>query len=167
MKWLIIISLLFCSCKTKEVAREVKSDERFSSDISILNEKAKVDTTKTKKIEQIDEYIRITEEIIITEYDTEKQAVSKITEKKKISESGKKTQTDESEERGMTSVQKDSIDHSLDSTKKEDTKEEVKEESVIKGFFDKFGKWMGIGICVILFIWLLRKYVHNRLTSQS
>ena len=90
---LLIFVLMLCSCKTKEVAREINSNERFTSDISALNEKTKVDTTKTKKAEQTEEFTRIIERETITEYDTEKQTPSKVTEKEKIFEHAARTMT--------------------------------------------------------------------------
>lgn len=161
---IVCICLIFlCSCKTKEVARKIKSDERITSDLAVLNEQTKIDTTKTKKVEQTEEFTRIIEEETITEYDTEKQTISKVTEKTKVTVSGKKKETDEFQDRGITSVQKDSTDHSLDITKKEDVKEETKEESVGSTFFKSFGKWIGISLIAACFIYLLGKKVHDRL----
>lgn len=161
---LILFILLLCSCKTKEVAREVDSNERFTSEISALNEQTKVDTIKTKKVEQTEEFTRIIERETITEYDTEKQTPSKVTEKEKIFEQGNKSQTNETENRGITEAKKDSTNHVIDTNKKVETKEEVKEESVTSGMFDNLGKWLGIGIAVLIGIAIfwkkLKKFLH-------
>ena len=147
---LLLFVLLLCSCKTKEVAREVDSNERFTSEISALNEQAKVDTTKTKKVEQTEEFTRIIERETITEYDTEKQTPSKVTEKEKVIEQGIKTKTDETENRGIADASKDSTYLFRDDTKMIETKEEVKEESAGNTFFLGLGKWLGIGIVVLI-----------------
>ena len=147
---LLLFVLLLCSCKTKEVAREVDSNERFTSEISALNEQAKVDTTKTKKVEQTEEFTRIIERETITEYDTEKQTPSKVTEKEKVIEQGIKTKTDETENRGIADASKDSTYLFRDDTKMIETKEEVKEESAGNTFFLALGKWLGIGIVVLI-----------------
>ena len=161
---LLLFVLLLCSCKTKEVAREINSNERFTSEISALNEQTKVDTTKIKKVEQTEEFTRIIERETITEYDTEKQTPSKVTEKEKIFEQGNKSQTDEAENRGITEANKDSTNHAIDANKKVETKEEVKEESVTSGMFDNLGKWLGIGIVALIGIAIfwkkLKKYLH-------
>lgn len=162
----ILFCLLLCSCKTKEIAREIDSNERIKSEITTLNEQTKVDTTKTKKVEQTEEFTRIIETETITEYDTEKQTPSKVTKKKKIIEQGNKSQTDESENRGIADESKDSTNHAIDAGKKVETKEEVKEESVVKGMFDNLGKWLGIGIVVMLLLYKIRKIIHNRLTLK-
>lgn len=154
---LILFILLLCSCKTKEVAREVDSSERFASEVSALNEQTKEDTTKIKKVEQTEEFTRIIERETITEYDTEKQTPSKVTEKEKIFEQGNKSQTDETEERGITEVSKDSTNHVIDTNKKVETKEEVKEESVGNIFFVTLGKCLGIGLVVLIGIALVWK----------
>ena len=161
---LLLFILLLCSCKTKEVAREVDSNERFTSEISALNEQAKVDTTKTKKLEQTEEFTRIIERETITEYDTERQTPSKVTEKEKVIEQGIKTKTDETENRGIADASKDSTYLFRDDTKMVKTKEEVKEESVMSGMFDNLGKWLGIGIVVLIGIALIwkkiKKFLH-------
>lgn len=161
---LILFILLLCSCKTKEVAREVDSSERFASEVSALNEKTKVDTTKTKKVEKTEEYTRIIEIETITEYDTEKQTPSKVTEKEKIFEQGNKSQTDEAENRGITEVSKDSTNHIEDKHEMVETKEDVKEESVMSGMFDNLGKWLGIGIVVLIGIALAWKKIKEFLS---
>ena len=161
---LLLFILLLCSCKTKEVAREVDSNERFTSEISALNEQAKVDTTKTKKVEQTEEFTRIIERETITEYDTEKQTPSKVTEKEKVIEQGIKTKTDETENRGIADASKDSTYLFRDDTKMIETKEEVKEESAGNTFFLALGKWLGIGIVVLIsisFVWKkIKKFLH-------
>lgn len=141
---IIVVSVLLCSCKTKEVAREIKTNERYTSEISVLNEKAKVDTTKTKKVEQTAEFVRITEEIKITEYDTEKQTVSKVTEKKKVTESDTKTKTAESEDRGLTTVKTDSLVHVSDTLLVTDIEEDIKESP------PSYSLWKWIAFCFVI-----------------
>ena len=161
---LLLFVPLLCSCKTKEVAREVDSNERFTSEISALSEQAKQDTTKTKKVEQTEEFTRIIERETITEYDTEKQTPSKVTEKEKVIEQGIKTKTDETENRGIADASKDSTYLFRDDTKMIETKEEVKEESAGNTFFLALGKWLGIGIVVLIsisFVWKkIKKFLH-------
>lgn len=147
---LLLFVLLLCSCKTKEVAREVSNYEQITSDFTSESVVIKQDTTKTKKVEQTEEFTRIIERETITEYDTEKQTPSKVTEKEKIFEQGNKSQTDETENRGINEANKDSTNHVIDTNKKVETKEEVKEESVTSGMFDNLGKWLGIGIVVLI-----------------
>ena len=156
---LLLFVPLLCSCKTKEVVREVDSNERFTSEISALNEQAKQDTTKTKKVEQTEEFTRIIERETITEYDTEKQTPSKVTEKEKVIEQGTKTKTDETENRGIADASKDSTYLFRDDTKMIETKEEVKEESAGNTFFLALGKWLGIGIVVLISIALIWKKI--------
>lgn len=161
---LLLFILLLCSCKTKESVSEISSNERFTSEISALNERTKADTTKTKIIEQTEEFTRIIERETTTEYDTEKQTPSKVTEKEKVIEQGKQTKTDKTENRGITEEKKDSTNHIADMHEMVETKEEVKEESVAKGMFDNLGKWLGIGTVVLIGICLvwrkIKKFLH-------
>lgn len=143
--------MLLSSCKSKEVSVATAYKEAVSSDISILNEQTKQDTTKTKKVEQTEEFTRIYESETIVEYDTEKQVVSKVTKKEKVTEQGKQTKTDESEERGLSESEKSKVNQSEDTKRELNTKESVKEESVWGGFTKSLGKWLGIGMVVVLF----------------
>lgn len=153
-----------CSCKTKEVAREVSNYEQITSDFTSESAVIKQDTTKIKKVEQTEEFTRIIERETITEYDTEKQTPSKVTTKEKIFEQSKESKTDESENRGITEVSKDSNNHIEDKHEMVETKEDVKEESVMSGMFDNLGKWLGIGIVVLIGIALAWKKIKEFLS---
>lgn len=160
----ILMILLLCSCKTKEVSRNTASYGQVESDISVLNEKARVDTTKTEKIVEAENFVHYSETETITEYDTEKGVPSKVTEKKKEYESGTKAKADETENRGVTEEKKDSTDHFVDVNEMVETKEDAKEESVAKGMFDNLGEWLGIGICIIIGIVLIWRKLKNKLS---
>ena len=134
-----------------------------SSDISVLSEKEMQDTTRTKKVEQTKGFTRIYEAETIIEYDTDKGIPSKVTTKEKITEQGNETKTDESEERGLSESDKNFWNHYLESKKKTDIKEEVKEESVFGGMFKNLGKWIGIGVCAILFLWMVWNGIKKKL----
>lgn len=161
---LLIFIVLMCSCKTKEVAREVSNYEQITSDFTSESAVIKQDTTKIKKVEQTEEFTRIIERETITEYDTEKQTPSKVTTKEKIFEQSKESKTDESENRGITEVSKDSTNHIVDKHEMVETKEDVKEESVMSGMFDNLGKWLGIGIVVLIGIALAWKKIKEFLS---
>lgn len=88
---LLLFILFMCSCKSSDVTTASKTD--VSSDVSILNEKAKQDTTRVGKIQQTEDFTRIYESETIVEYDTEKGVPSKVTKKEKISEQGKHVNT--------------------------------------------------------------------------
>jgi hypothetical protein len=133
-----------CSCKSSDVTTVSKTD--VSSDVSILNEKAKQDTTRVEKIQQTEEFTRIYEFETIVEYDTEKQVVSKVTKKEKVTEQGKQVKTNESEDRGLTEAERNHSNQSLEVN--QDVK--VKEEPIWGGLTKNLGKWLGIGICGIL-----------------
>ena len=154
---------MLCSCKSKEVSVATAYKEAVSSDISALNEQTKQDTTKTKKVEQTKEFTRIYESETVTEYDTEKGVPSKVTKKEKITEQGNETKTNESEDRGLSESDKNFWNHYLESKKKVDVKEEVKEESVFGGMFRNLGKWIGIGLCAILFLWMIWNGIKKKL----
>ena len=156
---IILLAFLLCSCKTREIVSEVKYNQKIQSNISTLNEHKRIDTTKTKIVEQTEEFTRIVERETITEYDTEKQTPSKVSKKEKILEQGKQTKTDKNESKGLADTKKDSANCQLNSDIKAKRKEDVKEEPVIKGMFDNLGKWLGIGISSIILIALVWKKI--------
>ena len=134
-----------------------------SSDISVLSEKARQDTTRTKKVEQTEEFTRIYESETIVEYDTEKGVPSKVTKKEKVTEQGKQVKTDESEERGLSESDKNRFNQSEDIKRDSSSRESVKEESVWIGFTKSFGKWLGIGMVVVLFSLMIWKGIKKKL----
>lgn len=147
----LVIIIMLCSCKSKEVSVATAYKEAVSSDISAFNEQTKQDTTKTKKVEQTEEFTRIYESEIIIEYDTQNGVPSKVTKKEKFAESGNQTQTDESEERGLSESDKSRLNQSEETKREFNYNESVKEESSWDGFTKSLGKWLGIGMVVVLF----------------
>lgn len=106
-------------------------------------------------MEQTEEYKVIEETIITKEYDKDTGNLTKETEEKRTIRQDTKTNTQESENRGITEVHNDSIHQSIHSEKQEKVQEDVKEESAISTFAQYLGKWLGIGIIVVLFCWLI------------
>lgn len=154
---------MLCSCKSKEVSVATAFKEAVSSDISVLNEQTKQDTTKTKKVEQTEEFTRIYESETIVEYDTEKGIPSKVTKKEKVTEQGKQVKTDESEERGLSESEKSKVNQSEDTNTELNTKESAKEESSWSSFTKSLGKWLGIGMVVVLFGLMIWKGIKKKL----
>ena len=147
----LFIIMLLSSCKSKEVSVVTASSEAVTSEISAFNDRLVQDTTKTKKVEQTEEFTRIYESETIVEYDTEKGIPSKVTKKEKVTEQGKQVKTDESEERGLSEADKSRFNQSEDIKRDSSSTESVKEESVWSGFTKSLGKWLGIGMVVVLF----------------
>lgn len=160
----LFIIITLCSCKSKVVSVDTDYRGSVSSDISLVQETIKQDTTKTEKVEQTEEFTRIIESEIVVEYDTENQAVSKVTTKEKITESGNKTQRNETENRGLIESESNKIDADIKSETKEKTETETKETSVFEGFFDNFGKWVGIGIVLCILAYLIWRKIRNKLS---
>lgn len=144
-----------CSCKTKEVARDTSNYEQITSDFTSESVVTKQDTTQTKKVEQTEEYKVIEETIITKEYDKDTGNLTKETEEKRTIRQDTKTNAQESENRGITEANNDSIHQSIQSEKQEKVQEDVKEESAISIFARYLGKWLGIGIVAMLFCWLI------------
>lgn len=160
--WISLLAfvLLLCGCKSKEVVTGYSGRLQMGSDISVLSEKAKVDTTKTIHSEKLKENKRIVETLIIKEYDAESGKPIKETKatRETIQDSDKVVA--EEENKGQSEVKNDSLNHIADVSKKVES--ETKEES--KGGQEAIGQWIGIVIgCVIgfLIVYLLRKFRVN------
>lgn len=52
----LFIIMLLSSCKSKEVSVVTASSEAVTSEISALNDRLVQDTTRTKKVEQTEEF---------------------------------------------------------------------------------------------------------------
>lgn len=159
MKWfwysLIGFCIMMCSCKSKEVVSEFKTDSKEMSETAYLNENVRIDTTKTAYSVQMEQIKRIVETIIETEYDTDKNVVKKVTETERTIEQDIKADATEEENQSVTECNRLNANHIVD--KHEMVKSETKEESI--GGQESFGKWFGLVIgCVIgLFIVYLLK----------
>ena len=153
---LIIFCLLLCSCKTQKLDSNVQVRNDVQSELSIMSESVKIDTTKTIHSEQLNQRIVIEEETTIIEYDKESgKPIKETTSKRKTTQDSEKVVAEE-ESKGVIIEQNDSLNHFRDLTQKVDA--DVKEESI--GGQETFGKYFGITLgCVIglLVIYLLSR----------
>lgn len=150
-----------CGCKSSKMDSNVRVRNELESELSYMNKAVKIDSSKTAYFAKEIQNIVIEEVITETEYDKEsgKPIKDTKTERKIIQDSDKVVA--EEEERGMSEVKNDSLNHIADISKKVES--ETKEES--KGGQEAFGKWIGIVIgCLIglLIIYLLRKLRINK-----
>ena len=160
----LFIIITLCSCKSKVVSVDTDYRGSVSSDISLVQEMIKQDTTRIEKIEQTEEYTRIYESEIVVEYDTEMQTVSKVTKKEKVTEQGKQDQRNEIENRGLTDTDVKVTDAQIESEEEEYTNTQTKETSVFDGFFNSFGKWLGIGIILFILALIIWRKLKNKLS---
>ena len=147
--------LLLCSCKTKDVARNTKNYERFTSDISALNERVMKDTTKTERVEQTAEFTQIYEERTIEEYDSLGN-LKKRTKENKLTSNGRQINLEIMEEKGLEIAEKDSLENQTESDFVMESEETIDEHSE---FWDSFGKWSGIGVIVIVTAVILWQWI--------
>ena len=160
--WISLLAfvLLMCGCKSKEVVTGYSDRLQMGSDISVLSEKAKVDTTKTIHSEQLKENKRIVETLIIKEYDAESGKPIKETKATRETTQDSDKVVAEEEYKGQSEVKNDSLNHIVDLH--EMVESEIKEEFI--GGQEAFGKWIGIVIgCIIglLIVYLLKKFRVN------
>lgn len=153
---LVVFILLMCSCKSKESARLINDVSKENTETNYTKYQALIDTTSTLKIDIDKSKMTITEHVTTTKYDKDTGSITEKTETKRtIAQDSDKVAT-ETEEKGLSEVKDDSLNHFRDATKKVES--ETKEESI--GGQEAFGKWFGIGICCVialLIVYLLKK----------
>lgn len=123
----------------------------ISSDISVLNEQAKQDTTKVVIIEHVQENKVIEETITTRIYDKDTGNLTEETETKRTIRQDIKTDKVKSESKGINESSRDSVNHSVDHLNQSEIKEELNEDSTWSVFIKSLGKWLGIGVIAILF----------------
>ena len=153
---LIIFCLFLCSCRTQKLDSNVQVRGGVQSELSIMSEAVKIDTTKTLHSEQLNQRIVIEEETTIIEYDKESgKPIKETTSKRKTTQDSDKVVAEETQS-GVIVASHDSLNHFLDVRKMINA--DSQEESV--GGQESFGKYFGITLgCVIglLLIYLLVK----------
>ena len=138
-----------CSCKTQKLDANIQTREGIQSEVSVISESEKFDTTKTVHIEQIEDNKVIKETIIEEVYDKDSGTLTKKTKtEREIAQDTNKVVVEE-EDQSVTVRNDLEVEQFRESTKKMDS--EVKEESI--GGQETFGKYLGIviGIAISLF----------------
>lgn len=152
---LLIFCLLLCSCKSSKIDSNARIRNGVRSDLSYLNNSVKIDSSKTAYFAKDVQNIVIEEVITEIEYDKEsgKPIKETKTERKTTQDSDKVVA--EEEERGMSEVRNDSLNHIVDLH--EIVESETDEESV--GGQEAFGKWLGIILGLfVLIVYLWKKF---------
>lgn len=153
---LLLFILFMCSCKTQKLDANIQTREGIQSEVSVISESEKFDTTKTVHVEQIAENKVIKETIIEEVYDKDSGALTKKTKtEREIAQDTNKVVVEE-EDQSVTERNDLEVEQFRESTEKMDS--EVKEESI--GGQETFGKYLGIviGMAISLFLlYLLRK----------
>ena len=150
--------MLLCSCRTQKLDSNVQVRNDVQSELSIMSESVKIDTTKTIRSEQINNIKIFKETITHTIYDTDKNVVKETTTTERSFVEDTKTDVVQEVQNGVEIHSQDSLNHFRESTQKVDA--DVKEESI--GGQESFGKYFGItlgcviGLLVIYFLVKLR-----------
>lgn len=153
---LLLFILFMCSCKTQKLDANIQTREEIQSEVSVISEYEKIDTTKTVHIEQIEEGKVIQETIIEETYDKDSGTLTKKTTTERTVAQDFNKVVAEGKKQVVTERNDLEVEQFRESTKKIDS--EIKEESI--GSQESFGRYFGIvlGIAVsFLLLYLLRK----------
>ena len=148
-----------CSCKTQKLDSNVKVRNDIQSDISYLNESVKISSGSHAYFVNDTQCIVIEEDIVVTEYDKETGKPTKETKAKRKTTQDSDKAVAETEERSVTDESDVLVKGETDFSKTKDTEEKL--ESI--GGQESFGKWFGIGISLIVGLFLL--YLWKKISS--
>lgn len=150
---LLFFILLLCSCKTKKVVTDEVVKERVQSEVSVLNEVAKVDTSMTTAISEVEEVKVVEEEVRTVKYDEAGRVTEETTIKRRAGTTSKGNyERITSEITSETERTEQDIDAESERSKHTDTTE-LKEPGP-----STFWKWLGIGIGIAVIIAILRVF---------
>lgn len=150
---LVAFCILMFSCASKNVGKSVKIDEQISGEISYINNETKIDTSKVIRVDSLEQHIVIEEELTIIEYDKESgKPIKETNAKRKVRQDTNKASS-EVENKGVTEVKNDSINHSASVDNKVESSETIETKSGSETFFGEFGKWCAI--CLVIGLLLL------------
>lgn len=166
MKWfwisLIGFCVLMCSCASKKVSTDVHTRHNVQSEVSVLTESIKIDTTETRYSEQVNEHLVIKETIITKEYDKDTGNLTKETTTKRELAQGIQTDIEEESLGKVTEIRTDS----LGKVENVEIQTEINEDSVIESdtssFWEKFGKYFGVTLGCVIGLLLLYLLLKNR-----
>lgn len=148
---LLVFILFMCSCKTKKVAHDINVGTKESVQTEQIKFHALIDTSNVLKTYIDKSKLKIIETITITEYDKETgKQIKKTNAKREVTQDTDQVAA-EAEDKGVNEFSKDSLNHQSDVISKVES--EVKEEFI--GGQESFGKWLGIGISIIILIILI------------
>ena len=154
-----ILLLCLCSCKTKKVVTDEAEKVRVQSEVSVLNEVAKVDTSMTTTISEMEEVKVVEEEVRTVKYDEAGRVTEETTIKRRAGTTSKenyeRTTSDITSETERT---EQDIDVEAERSRRTDTTEQIEPGP------STLWKWLGIGIgiAVLVVILLVIKKLGNR-----
>ena len=150
---LMVLLLCLCSCKTKEVVTDEAVKERVQSEVSVLNEVAKVDTSMTTAISEVEEVKVMEEEVRTVKYDEAGRVTEETTIKRRTGTTSKENyERTTSEITSETERTEQDIDAEAERSRHTDTTEQTEPGP------STFWKWLGIGIGIAVIIAILRVF---------
>lgn len=148
-----ILLICLCSCKTKKVVTDEAVKERVQSEVSVLNETAKVDTSMTTSISEVEEVKVVEEEVRTVKYDEDGRVTEETTIKRRTGTTSKENyERITSEITSETERTEQDIDAEAERSRHTDTTELKKPGP------STFWKWLGIGIGIAVLVAILRVF---------
>lgn len=148
-----ILILCLCSCKTKKIVMDEAVKERVQSEVSVLNEVAKVDTSMTTTISEMEEVKVVEEEVRTVKYDEAGKVTEETTIKRRAGTTSKENyERTTSEITSETERTEQDIDVEAERSRHTDTTEQTEPGP------STFWKWLGIGIGIAVLIAILRVF---------
>lgn len=150
---LLFFILLLCSCKTKKVVTDEVVKERVQSEVSVLNEAAKVDTSMTTAISDVEEVKVVEEEVRTVKYDEAGRVTEETTINRRTGTTSKENyERITSEITSETKRTEQDIDVEAERSRHTDTTEQTEPGP------STFWEWLGIGIGIAVLIAILKVF---------
>lgn len=150
---LMVLLLCLCSCKTKKVVTDEAVKERVQSEVSVLNEVAKVDTSMTTAISEVEEVKVVEEEVRTVKYDEAGRVTEETTIKRRTGTTSKENyERTTSEITSETERTEQDINAEAERSRHTDTTEQTEPGP------STFWKWLGIGTGIAVLIAILRVF---------
>ena len=148
-----ILLICLCSCKTKKIVTDEDVKERVQSEVSLLNEVAKVDTSMTTAISEVEEVKVVEEEVRTVKYDETGKVTEETTIKRRTGTTSKENyERITSEITSETERTEQDIDAEAERSRHTDTTEQTDPGP------STFWKWLGIGIGIAVIIAILKVF---------
>ena len=156
--------MLMCSCVSKKVSKSAKVSEQISGKLDYVMESLKVDTFCLRAVDKSREYKFIKQTITIKEYDKDTGNLTQETKAETEFAQGVQTDTEEESLGKATESVADSVGKEENVITESETEENSVNWDGLGMFWERFGKYLGIGIsCIIamILVYLCRKFRVN------
>ena len=154
--------MLMCSCSAKKVAKTAQMTGVLGSQFADVHWEAKTDTFFSHFVNKTTDYKFIKETIMYRKYDKDTGNITEETETKREFAQGVQTNNSEEKLGKVTEMRVDSLEKAENVNIQAESVENYVKNEGINSFWEKFGKYLGIGVSCVIGLLLLFLLLKNR-----